>query len=99
MEEYRILSQRGYYGTYYKDIMGTGGDRIQHYFEIQKVAELKFVLDSKKSHGSVLKEILRVKETNQIEGIYCHMGDLGIIDGKAFQLQFFWLDKVWSFPN
>ncbi|XP_022974257.1 LOW QUALITY PROTEIN: structural maintenance of chromosomes protein 4 [Cucurbita maxima] len=48
----------------------------------QKVAELKFVMDSEKSQGSVLKAILKAKESNQIEGIYGRMGDLGAIDAK-----------------
>ncbi|XP_061355125.1 structural maintenance of chromosomes protein 4 [Gastrolobium bilobum] len=48
----------------------------------QKVAELKSVLDSEKSQGSVLKAILKAKETRQIDGIYGRMGDLGAIDGK-----------------
>ncbi|XP_020239065.1 structural maintenance of chromosomes protein 4 [Cajanus cajan] len=48
----------------------------------QKVAELKSVLDSEKSQGSVLKAILKAKETRQIEGIYGRMGDLGAIDAK-----------------
>lgn len=48
----------------------------------QKVAELKSVMDSEKSQGSVLKAILQAKESNQIEGIYGRMGDLGAIDGQ-----------------
>ncbi|XP_073219945.1 structural maintenance of chromosomes protein 4 isoform X2 [Cicer arietinum] len=48
----------------------------------QKVAELKSVLDSEKSQGSVLKAIMKAKETRQIEGIYGRMGDLGAIDAK-----------------
>ncbi|TKY50255.1 Structural maintenance of chromosomes protein 4 [Spatholobus suberectus] len=48
----------------------------------QKVAELKSVLDSEKRQGSVLKAILKAKETKQIEGIYGRMGDLGAIDAK-----------------
>lgn len=38
-------------------------------------------MDSEKSQGSVLKAILQAKESNQIEGIYGRMGDLGAIDG------------------
>jgi len=49
----------------------------------QKVAELKSVLDSEKSQGSVLKAILKAKEAKQIEGIYGRMGDLGAIDGEV----------------
>ncbi|XP_054803249.1 structural maintenance of chromosomes protein 4 [Prosopis cineraria] len=48
----------------------------------QKVAELKSIMDSEKSQGSVLKAILKAKETKQIEGIYGRMGDLGAIDAK-----------------
>ncbi|GAV58095.1 SMC_N domain-containing protein/SMC_hinge domain-containing protein [Cephalotus follicularis] len=48
----------------------------------QKVAEIKAVRDSEKSQGSVLKAILQAKESNQIEGIYGRMGDLGAIDAK-----------------
>jgi structural maintenance of chromosome 4 len=48
----------------------------------QKVAELKSIMDSEKSQGSVLKAILQAKESNQIEGIYGRMGDLGAIDGN-----------------
>ncbi|KAJ8749963.1 hypothetical protein K2173_013878 [Erythroxylum novogranatense] len=48
----------------------------------QKVAELKQVVDSERSQGSVLKAILRAKESNEIEGIYGRMGDLGAIDAK-----------------
>lgn len=52
----------------------------------QKVAELKSVLDSEKSQGSVLKAILQAKESNRILGIYGRMGDLGAIDGKFYLL-------------
>ncbi|KAJ7970989.1 Structural maintenance of chromosomes protein [Quillaja saponaria] len=48
----------------------------------QKVAELKSVLDSEKSQGSVIKSILKAKESNQIQGIYGRMGDLGAIEAK-----------------
>lgn len=48
----------------------------------EKVAELKSVLDSEKSQGSVLKAVLHAKESNEIEGIYGRMGDLGAIDAK-----------------
>lgn len=48
----------------------------------EKLAELKSVMDSEKSQGSVLKAILRAKESNRIEGIYGRMGDLGAIDAK-----------------
>uniref|UniRef100_A0A0A0KUL0 Uncharacterized protein n=1 Tax=Cucumis sativus TaxID=3659 RepID=A0A0A0KUL0_CUCSA len=52
----------------------------------QKVAELKSVMDSEKSQGSVLKAILKAKKTNEIEGIYGRMGDLGAIDEKELHL-------------
>lgn len=48
----------------------------------QKVTELLSVMESEKSQGSVLKAILQAKESNQIEGIYGRMGDLGAIDGE-----------------
>ncbi|KAL8162614.1 hypothetical protein V2J09_014103 [Rumex salicifolius] len=48
----------------------------------QKVAELLSVSESEKSQNSVLKEILRSKETNHIEGIYGRLGDLGAIDAR-----------------
>ncbi|KAJ0100237.1 hypothetical protein Patl1_21910 [Pistacia atlantica] len=48
----------------------------------QKLAELKSVMDSEKSQGSVLKAILQAKESNQIQGIHGRMGDLGAIDAK-----------------
>ncbi|KAK9271730.1 hypothetical protein L1049_002093 [Liquidambar formosana] len=48
----------------------------------QKVSELLSVMESEKSQGSVLKAILQAKESNQIEGIYGRMGDLGAIDAK-----------------
>lgn len=54
----------------------------------QKVAELKSVLDSEKSQGSVLKAILKAKERKQIEGIYGRMGDLGAIDGEFLNCSF-----------
>ncbi|XP_042498778.1 structural maintenance of chromosomes protein 4 [Macadamia integrifolia] len=48
----------------------------------QNVAELLSTMESEKSQGSVLKAILQAKESNQIEGIYGRMGDLGAIDAK-----------------
>lgn len=41
------------------------------------------LMESEKSQGSVLKAILQAKESNQIEGIYGRMGDLGAIDGET----------------
>ncbi|KAK9064798.1 hypothetical protein SSX86_016180 [Deinandra increscens subsp. villosa] len=48
----------------------------------QKVTELRSVLETERSQGSVLKAILQAKASNSIEGIYGRMGDLGAIDGK-----------------
>ncbi|CAB4275028.1 unnamed protein product [Prunus armeniaca] len=48
----------------------------------QKVAELKSILDSERSQGTVLKAILHAKESNRIQGIHGRMGDLGAIDAK-----------------
>lgn len=47
----------------------------------QKVSELLSLMQSEKNQGAVLKAILQAKESNQIEGIYGRMGDLGAIDG------------------
>lgn len=41
-------------------------------------------MESEKSQGSILKAILQARESNQIEGIYGRMGDLGAIDGEPF---------------
>ncbi|GAA0146311.1 hypothetical protein LIER_06300 [Lithospermum erythrorhizon] len=46
----------------------------------QKLTELLSTLEAEKSQGSVLKEIMRAKAENKIEGIYGRMGDLGAID-------------------
>ncbi|KAK8957181.1 Structural maintenance of chromosomes protein 4 [Platanthera zijinensis] len=48
----------------------------------QKVAEFESTLQSEQSQGSVLKEIMRAKESKEIEGIYGRLGDLGAIDSK-----------------
>ncbi|KAK6928195.1 RecF/RecN/SMC, N-terminal [Dillenia turbinata] len=48
----------------------------------QKVTELLSIVESEKNQGTVLKAILQAKETNQIEGIYGRLGDLGAIDAK-----------------
>ncbi|KAK1305515.1 Structural maintenance of chromosomes protein 4 [Acorus calamus] len=48
----------------------------------QKVMELSAVLESERSQGSVLKAILQAKDTQQIEGIYGRLGDLGAINAK-----------------
>uniref|UniRef100_A0A1D1ZC69 Structural maintenance of chromosomes protein 4 n=1 Tax=Anthurium amnicola TaxID=1678845 RepID=A0A1D1ZC69_9ARAE len=48
----------------------------------QKVTELQSVLESEKSHSSVLKAILQAKELKQIDGIYGRLGDLGAINAK-----------------
>ncbi|KAI3972796.1 hypothetical protein MKX01_019454 [Papaver californicum] len=47
-----------------------------------KVTEFLSVLQSERSQGSVLKTILQAKESNQIQGIYGRLGDLGAIDAK-----------------
>lgn len=52
----------------------------------QKVTELVSVMESEKSQGSVLKAILHAKESNEIEGIYGRLGDLGAIDGEKTYL-------------
>lgn len=49
----------------------------------QKVGEMRALLDTEKSQGSVVKAILQAKESGQIEGIYGRLGDLGAIDGKS----------------
>ncbi|KAG0475511.1 hypothetical protein HPP92_015197 [Vanilla planifolia] len=46
----------------------------------QKVLEFESTLQSEQSQGSVLKEILRAKESKEIVGIYGRLGDLGAID-------------------
>ena len=43
-------------------------------------------MNSEKSQNEVLKAVLRAKESNQIEGIYGRMGDLGAIDGEYIGL-------------
>ncbi|KAL5723070.1 Structural maintenance of chromosomes protein 4 [Ranunculus cassubicifolius] len=48
----------------------------------QKVTELVSVMESERDQGSVLKAILQAKESNEIEGIYGRMGDLGAIEAK-----------------
>ncbi|KAK1259586.1 Structural maintenance of chromosomes protein 4 [Acorus gramineus] len=48
----------------------------------QKVMELSTVLESERRQGSVLKAILQAKDTQQIEGIYGRLGDLGAINAK-----------------
>ncbi|GLJ12037.1 hypothetical protein SUGI_0182570 [Cryptomeria japonica] len=48
----------------------------------QKVSELRAILESEKSQGSVLKAILQAKDSNKIQGIYGRLGDLGAIDAK-----------------
>ncbi|KAH9321111.1 hypothetical protein KI387_015750, partial [Taxus chinensis] len=48
----------------------------------QKVSELRTILESEKSQGSVLRAVLQAKESNKIQGIYGRLGDLGAIDAK-----------------
>lgn len=50
----------------------------------QKLTEIKSVLESEKSQGSVLKAILHAKQSKEVEGIYGRLGDLGAIDGVFF---------------
>lgn len=52
----------------------------------QKVAEMKATRDSEKNQGTALKAILQAKESNEIQGIYGRLGDLGAIDGKMYSL-------------
>ncbi|KAL6839198.1 hypothetical protein ACP4OV_030870 [Aristida adscensionis] len=49
---------------------------------MQKVTEMKNTRDSEKNQGSALKAILQAKESNEIQGIYGRLGDLGAIDAK-----------------
>ncbi|XP_066363089.1 structural maintenance of chromosomes protein 4-like [Miscanthus floridulus] len=48
----------------------------------QKVAEMKTTRDSEKNQSTALKAILQSKESNEIQGIYGRLGDLGAIDAK-----------------
>ncbi|KAG2619208.1 hypothetical protein PVAP13_3NG140858 [Panicum virgatum] len=48
----------------------------------QKVAEMKTTRDSEKNQSTALKAILQAKESNEIQGIYGRLGDLGAIDAK-----------------
>nr|CAB3461071.1 unnamed protein product [Digitaria exilis] len=48
----------------------------------QKVAEMKATRDSEKNQSTALKAILQAKESNEIQGIYGRLGDLGAIDAK-----------------
>ncbi|XP_062181355.1 structural maintenance of chromosomes protein 4 [Phragmites australis] len=48
----------------------------------QKVTEIKSTRDSEKNQNAALKAILQAKESNQIQGIYGRLGDLGAIDEK-----------------
>jgi structural maintenance of chromosome 4 len=52
----------------------------------QKVAEMKTTRDSEKNQSTALKAILQAKESNEIQGIYGRLGDLGAIDGKIYSL-------------
>jgi len=52
----------------------------------QKVAEMKTTRDSEKNQSTALKAILQAKESNEIQGIYGRLGDLGAIDGKLYSL-------------
>ena len=52
----------------------------------QKVAEMKTTRDSEKNQSTALKAIFQAKESNEIQGIYGRLGDLGAIDGKIYSL-------------
>lgn len=52
----------------------------------QKVAEMKTTRDSEKNQSTALKAILQAKESNEIQGIYGRLGDLGAIDGKIYSV-------------
>ncbi|GJZ49090.1 retrovirus-related pol polyprotein from transposon TNT 1-94 [Tanacetum coccineum] len=47
-----------------------------------KKQELKSIMETERSQGSLLTAILQAKTTNSIQGIYGRMGDLGAIDAK-----------------
>lgn len=49
----------------------------------QKVAEMKVTRDSEKNQSTALKAILQAKDSNEIQGIYGRLGDLGAIDGMG----------------
>ncbi|TVU20023.1 hypothetical protein EJB05_36210 [Eragrostis curvula] len=48
----------------------------------QKLVEIKSTRDSEKNQNASLRAILQAKESNEIEGIYGRLGDLGAIDAK-----------------
>ncbi|KAK8457494.1 hypothetical protein SEVIR_3G196500v4 [Setaria viridis] len=48
----------------------------------QKLAEMKTTRNSEKNQSTALKAILQAKESNEIQGIYGRLGDLGAIDAK-----------------
>jgi chromosome segregation ATPase len=52
----------------------------------QKLVEIKSTRDSEKNQKVSLKTILQAKESNEIQGIYGRLGDLGAIDGKMYSL-------------
>ena len=62
----------------------------------QKVAEMKTTRDSEKNQSTALKAILQAKESNEIQGIYGRLGDLGAIDGKMYSLS---LPRLQSLPQ
>lgn len=47
----------------------------------QKLIGIKSTRDSEKNQTSGLKAILQARESNEIQGIYGRLGDLGAIDG------------------
>ena len=60
----------------------------------QKVAEMKTTRDSEKNQSTALKAILQAKESNEIQGIYGRLGDLGAIDGKVYSLSLVSTPKI-----
>ncbi|KAL6610433.1 hypothetical protein ACP70R_040402 [Stipagrostis hirtigluma subsp. patula] len=63
----------------------------------QKVTEMRSAKNSEKSQKAVLKAILQAKESNEIQGIYGRLGDLGAIDAKydvAISTACGWIDHI-----
>ena len=48
-----------------------------------KVAEVKEAMSSEKSQSSIMKALVKAKQTKTIAGIHGRLGDLGAIDGAA----------------
>ncbi|GJN14824.1 hypothetical protein PR202_gb01689 [Eleusine coracana subsp. coracana] len=62
----------------------------------QKLVEIKSTRDSEKNQTLSLKTILQAKESNEIQGIYGRLGDLGAIDGKNKHIFFTRLKKKYK---